>query len=238
MQDKANDLFETSAYGDMLEHKLDEMTAEITEVRKQLQEMRDKTFADTIKKSLSDMVTKMENRCSEIKATLFEVKEEMKAKASEIVQAVKWKGKETLNKVSEFARLKDKLMSIHDKIRQGIADTDRTIAKIDAFGLAMHEAGQMAANTFRTFADKPVVDYAEREKRFSKTDALKQKKVYQSMELHLNAAVDKVQKLSFDVHMHDMLRKWDDIHERNKDMFDRAKEDTPKQAGKQAVAEL
>lgn len=37
MQDKANDLFETSAYVDMLECKLDEMTAEITEVRKQLQ---------------------------------------------------------------------------------------------------------------------------------------------------------------------------------------------------------
>lgn len=58
------------------------------------------------------------------------------------------------------------------------------------------------------------------------------------MELHLNAAVDKVQKLSFDVHMHDMLRKWDDIYERNKDMFDRAKEDAPKPVGKQAVAEL
>lgn len=38
MQDKANDLFETSAYVDMLERKLNEMTAEITEVRKQLQE--------------------------------------------------------------------------------------------------------------------------------------------------------------------------------------------------------
>lgn len=242
MQDKANDLFETSAYVDMLERKLDEMTAEITEVRKQLQEMQDKTFADTIKKSLSDMVTKMENRCSENKATLFEVKEGMKAKVSEIVQAVKWKGKEALNKVSEFAGLKDKLMSIRGKIRQGIADTDRTIAKIDALGSGMREAGHMAANTFRTFADKPVVEYAEKEKHFSKTEVLKkpwkwQKKVYQSMELHLDAAIDKVQKLSFDVHMHDMLRKWDDIYERNKDMFDRAKEDAPKPLGAQAVAE-
>lgn len=57
------------------------------------------------------------------------------------------------------------------------------------------------------------------------------------MELHLDAAVDKVQKLSFDVHMHDMLWKWDDIYERNKDMFDRAKEDAPKPLGAQAVAE-
>lgn len=219
MQDKANDLFETSAYVDMLERKLDEMTTEITEVKKQLQEMQDKTFTDTIKKFLSDMVTKMENRCSEIKATLFEVKEGIKAKASEIVQEVKWKGKEALNKVSEFARLKDKLMSICEKLRQGIADTDRTIAKIDAFGLGMREAGHMAANTFRTFADKPVVDYAKKEKRFSKTEALKkpwkwQKKVYQNMELHLDAAIDKMQNLSIDVRVHMMEKKWDELYGR------------------------
>ena len=133
-------------------------------------------------------------------------------------------------------------MSIRGKIRQGISDTDRTIAKIDAFGSGMCEAGQMVANTFRTFADKPVVDYAEKDKRFSKTEVLKkpwkwQKKVYQSMELHLDAAIDKVQKLSIDVRMHDMLQKWDDIYERNKDMFDRAKEDAPKPLGVQAVAE-
>lgn len=219
MQDKANDLFETSAYVDMLERKLDEMTAEITEVRKQLQEMQDKTFVDTIKKSMSDMVTKMENRCSEIKATLFEVKKGMKAKASEIVQAVKWKGKEALNKVSEFAGLKDKLMSMREKLRQGITDTDRTIAKIDAFGLGMREAGQMVANTFRTFADKQVVDYAERERRFSKTEVLKkpwkwQKKVYQNMELNLDAAIDKVQNLSIDVRVHDMEKTWNELYGR------------------------
>lgn len=88
-----------------------------------------------------------------------------------------------------------------------------------------------------------MVDYAEKKKRFSKTEALKkpwkwQQKVYQSMEIHLDAAIDKVQKLSFDVRMYDMLQKWDDIYKRNKDMFDQAKEDAPKSLGAQAVAEL
>ena len=53
-------------------------------------------------------------------------------------------------------------MFIRGKLRQGITDTNRTIAKIDAFGSGMREAGQMAANTFKTFVDKPVVGYAER----------------------------------------------------------------------------
>ena len=55
----------------------------------------------------------------------------MKAKASEIVQAEKWKGKEVLDKVSEFDGLKEKLMFIRGKLRQGITDTNRTIAKIE-----------------------------------------------------------------------------------------------------------
>ena len=49
----------------------------------------------------------------------------MKAKASEIVQAEKWKGKEVLDKVSEFDGLKEKLMFIRGKLRQGITDTNR-----------------------------------------------------------------------------------------------------------------
>ena len=242
MQDKANDLFETATYVEMLERRLDEMFNEITEVRKQLQEMQDKTFADTIKKSISDMVTKMENRCSEIKATLFEVKEDMKVKAKEIVQAVKWKGKEELNKISEFVGLKKKLMGIRDKVKEGIVDTNRIIAKIDVFDKGMREAGRMVANTIRTFADKPVVDYSEKEKYISKMEALKkpwelQKKVYQSMEIHLDAVINKVQKLSFDVHMHDMLQKWDDIYERNSKKVDKEKKNAPQPIGIQAVAE-
>lgn len=40
----------------------------------------------------------------------------MKAKASEIVQAEKWKGKEVLDKVSEFDGLKENLMFIRESL--------------------------------------------------------------------------------------------------------------------------
>ncbi len=67
----------------------------------------------------------MENRCKEIKAVLIEIKDNMKAKAVEILHAVKRKGKEALNKVSEFIRLKGKLEFMREKVRKGITDTDR-----------------------------------------------------------------------------------------------------------------
>lgn len=37
----------------------------------------------------------------------------------------------------------------------------------------MREAGQKIANTFRSFADKPEVDYSAKEKKFSKTELAK-----------------------------------------------------------------
>lgn len=111
---------------------------------------------------------------------MFEIKTEVKTKASEIVAEVKAKGKEALHKVSEFLGIKDKL---------------------DAFGSGMREAGQKIANTFRTFADKETVDYSEKEKKFSKTELVKKsfevkKRLYQRMEQHLDAVIDKVVNLA------------------------------------------
>lgn len=76
-----------------------------------------------------------------------------------------------------------------------------TIKKLDAFGSGMREAGQKIANTFRTFADKETVDYSGKEKKFSKTELVKKpfeakKKLYQSMEQHLDEALDKVKSLA------------------------------------------
>jgi len=68
----------------------------------------------------------------------------------------------------------------------------------------MREANQQIANTFRTFADKEVVDYTAQERKFFKTDMIKKpweakKKLFASMELRLDAAIDKVENLSRDV---------------------------------------
>ena len=241
MNDDANDIFETASYVDMIERKLDDVTNELAEVRKQLQELQDKTMGDSIKKYISDMVAKAENRIIEMKATHTEVKDNMKAKATEIVQAVRWKGRETLNKVSEFVGIRDKIKSMREKLKDGIIDTDKTIAKIDAFGVGMRNAGQTVANTFRTFADKEVVDYADKEKKFSKTEMFKkpwnwQKKVYESMDRHLEAAIGNVTKLSMDVQRHDMEKMWDEMYEKNsKELMEAAQVAEPMSYGEKEI---
>lgn len=212
MQLAANGVYELCAYVDSMTHKVEDMTDEIARLRADIQRMEDDKLTNRLKKSLNEAADRLENRCNEIKEQLFEVKESIKSKAGEIMADFKMRGKEALNRVSEFIGLKEKLMGIRDKVKEGIADTNRIISKIDAFGKGMREAGQKVANTFRTFADKEEVNYSQKEQKFSKTELAKkpwqwQKKVYESMVLRLDASIDKVEDLARDVELNHMKDK-------------------------------
>ena len=215
---QAADVFESSAYVDMLESKLDQMTNELVQMRKELQEMKEQQASKSLKETLSEMVDRAQARCQQMKEKLFEVKEEMHNKASEIVKAVKQKGKEALNKVSEFFGVKKKLESIRENVREGIVETEQTLARIDGFGEGMRMANQQLANSFRVLAGKEQVDYSQTEYAQSNVAVIRkpwewQKKVYQNLELHLDAAIDKVDNLSKDVEIQKMEKKWDEMYE-------------------------
>ena len=137
-----------------------------------------------------------------MKEKLFEVRTEIKTRAGEIVTATKQKGKAALNKVAEFLGIKKKLEGIRQNVQESIADVDKSIGKIDAFGRGMREAGQKIANTFRTFADKPEKEYGE--KKFSKTELIKKpfqakRKLLSGILNCVDAAIQKTEQLAADV---------------------------------------
>ena len=215
---QAADVFESAAYVDMLESKLDQMTNELVQMRKELQEMKEQQASKSLKETLSEMVDRAQARCQQMKEKLFEVKEEMHNKASEIVKAVKQKGKEALNRVSEFFGVKKKLESIRLNVREGIVETDQTLARIDGFGEGMRMANEQLANSFRVLAGKEQVDYSKKEYAQSNVAVIRkpwewQKKVYQNLELHLDAAIDKVDNLAKGVELKRMEKKWDELYE-------------------------
>lgn len=180
---QAAEVFECAAYVDMLENKLDQMTNELVQMRKELQEMKEQQVSKSLKETLVEMVDRAQVRCQQMKEKLFEVKEEMHNRALEIVKAVKQKGKEALNKVSEFFGVKRKLMSIRENVREGIFETDQTLARIDGFGEGMRMANQQLANSFRVLAGKEQVDYSKKEYAQSNVAVLRkpwewQKKMY------------------------------------------------------------
>lgn len=200
-KEAANNVFEMAALIDGMGKRLEQVTEELSSVRKQLEKMEQERADKTLKATVRKAVESLEQQCQKMKQQLFEIKTEVKAKASEIVAEAKAKGKAALHKVSEFLGIKNKLESVRENVRKSIAETEHTINKMDAFGSGMREAGQKIANTFRTFADKETVDYDQKEKKFSKTELVKKpfeakKKLYQRMEQHLDEALDKVNSLA------------------------------------------
>ena len=181
---------------------MDSVLDELTTVKNQLHKMEEREAEKGLKQSLKRAVNKLEQDCKAMKEKLFEVKAEIKAKAGEIVTAAKQKGKAALNRVAEFLGIKKKLRGIRQNVQESIADVDKSIGKIDAFGTGMREAGQKIANTFRTFADKPEKEYGE--KKFSKTELIKKpfqakRKLLSGILNCADAAIEKTEQLAPDV---------------------------------------
>lgn len=149
-----------------------------------------------------------------MKEKLSEVKAVIKSKAGKIVTAAKQKGKVALNKVAEFLGIKKKLAGIRQNVQESIADVDKSIGKIDAYGRGMREAVQKIANTFRTFADKPEKEYGE--KKFSKTELIKKpfqakRKLLSGILNCADVAIQKTEQLAADMKKYQMDKAERDI---------------------------
>ena len=206
MKEQANDVFEICSYVDGLEKKIDSMTEELTNMQNQIKEMQEDTLVNNAKKALSEAQERLNARCEQIKSQVLEVKEQVKSTAKGIVEEAKEKGRAALYRVSEFLGIKKRLLDIRENVRDAIKTTDKDIAKTALLAKGLREAGQTAANAFRTFADKPEVDYSQKEQKHPITKAVLApmkavKKMLVSMELHLDASIDKLDNLAMNVQL-------------------------------------
>ena len=206
MKEQANDVFEICSYVDGLEKKVDSMTEELTIMQNQIKEMQEDTLVNNAKKALSEAQERLGTRCEQIKSQVLEVKAQVKSTAKSIVDEAKAKGRTTLYRVSEFLGIKKRILDIRENVRGAIKTTDKDIAKTALLAKGFREAGQTAANAFRTFADKPEVDYSQKEQKHFITKAVLApmkavKKMLVSMELHLDASIDKLDNLAMNVQL-------------------------------------
>ena len=206
MKEQANDVFEICSYVDGLEKKVDSMTEELTIMQNQIKEMQEDTLVNNAKKALSEAQERLGTRCEQIKSQVLEVKAQVKSTAKSIVDEAKAKGRTTLYRVSEFLGIKKRILDIRENVRGAIKTTDKDIAKTALLAKGFREAGQTAANAFRTFADKPEVDYSQKEQKHPITKAVLApmkavRKLFVSMELHLDASIDKLDNLAMNVQL-------------------------------------
>ena len=206
MKEQANDVFEICSYVDGLEKKIDSMTEELTNMQNQIKEMQEDTLVNNAKKALSEAQERLNARCEQIKSQVLEVKAQVKSTAKSIVDEAKAKGRAALYRVSEFLEIKKRLLDIRENVRGAIKTTDKDIAKTALLAKGFREAGQTVANAFRTFADKPEVDYSQKEQKHPITKAVLApmkavKKMLVSMGLHLDASIDKLDNLAMNVQL-------------------------------------
>ena len=206
LKEQANDVFEICSYVDGLEKKIDSMTEELTNMQNQIKEMQEDTLVNNAKKALSEAQERLNARCEQIKSQVLKVKTQVKSTAKSIVDEAKEKEKSALYRVSEFLGIKKRLLDIRENVRGAIKTTDKDIAKTALLAKGFREAGQTAANAFRTFADKPEVDYSQKEQKHPITKAVLApmkavKKMLVSMELHLDASIDKLDNLAMNVQL-------------------------------------
>ena len=206
MKEQANNVFEICSYVDGLEKKIDSMKEELTNMQNQIKEMQEDTLVNNAKKALSEAQERLNVRCEQIKSQVSEVKAQVKSTAKSIVEEAKEKGRAALYRVSEFLGIKKRLLDIRENVRGAIKTTDKDIAKTALLAKGFREAGQTVANAFRTFADKPEVDYSRKEQKHPITKAVLApmkavKKMLVSMELHLDASIDKLDNLAMNVQL-------------------------------------
>ena len=142
LQSQSNDVFEICSYVDGLEKKLDSMTEELSQVREKIKEMQEDTILNNLKVQIQESAVKLQTTCTNMKEQLFTVKENIHIRAVDIVNDVKLRGKEALNRVSEFMGIKKKLIGIRESVKQSQIEVSSTIIKIDAFGFPMFKMYQ------------------------------------------------------------------------------------------------
>ena len=238
MKEQANDVFEICSYVDGLEKKIDSMTEELTNMQNQIKEMQEDTLVNNAKKALSEAQERLNTRCEQIKSQVLEVKEQVKSTAKGIVEEAKEKGRAALYRVSEFLGIKKRFLDIRENVRGAIKTTDKDIAKTALLAKGFREAGQTVANAFRTFADKPEVDYSQKEQKHPITKAVLApmkavKKMLVSIEIHLDASIDKLDNLAMDVRM-DKEKNKDDMKHNDQMEADR-KEAAPERVEAEIV---
>lgn len=122
MDKQAGNVFEMTAMIDMLATKLDQMNHELVDMRMQIAKLTLQQVSPKegrgIKESLSKMVEQAQARIDNLKEKLSDIRQDIKEKATEVVESAKEKGRIALDKLSNFFHIKEKLVSMREKVKE------------------------------------------------------------------------------------------------------------------------
>lgn len=135
--DRAKEFSQLIAYVDAMGRQFDRVSAELVQVRGQLNELQQ----SPVKKALSAAVTGLENGVHAARERLAAVKVQIAEGAARAVEEVKHAGLSGLNKAVSFLGVKKALNLLRGDLNSTITDAKATIAKVEAIGEELRSVG-------------------------------------------------------------------------------------------------
>lgn len=142
-KDGMEKLNRTVEYVDSLEQTLSAMLEQLTDMRVELKGVREQndylmTRAErTVKDALTEQVEKAEARVQELHGKLVEVKDSIKQKAQELVEAAKHQGRKALKRLSEVLHIREGMEKIKGQADKMLGSLDELSDRIDDYSEQM-----------------------------------------------------------------------------------------------------
>lgn len=179
-KDGMEKLNRTVEYVDSLEQTLSAMMEQLTDMKEELKGVREQndylmTRAErTVKDALTEQVAKAEAKVQEMHGKLVEVKDSIKQKAHELVEAAKHRGRKALKKLSEVLHIREGLEKIKGQADQVLGRLDELSDRIDGYNKQMKVKSEERAqsesgiveDTFDKETAPPLGTYEEEMQRF------------------------------------------------------------------------
>lgn len=164
--EKAQDLAALLFYVDGMERQFDAVVRELQEVKTQLADIKDSQ--NPVKKTLSAMVERLENRLEQMREQLQTIKDSILEGATKMVDNVKQAGISALDKTVSFLGVRESLDTMREGLHQSIADTKKSIEKMETIGQELRSAGGHIKNVGRTVVGKERLEVTgEKEGKFA-----------------------------------------------------------------------
>ena len=133
----------TVEYVDSLEQTLSAMLEQLTDMKEELKGVREQndylmTRAErTVKDALTEQVAEAEAKVQELHGKLVEIKDSIKQKAQELVEATKHWGRKVLKRLSEVFHIREGLEKIKGQADKMLGSLDELSNRIDGYSEQM-----------------------------------------------------------------------------------------------------
>ncbi len=217
MKQAAENIKGTMEYIDSLEHKLDEMIAQVEQMRTELKAYSDyqnRSLGEKIKdeaaavrqkvvETVKERIDTALDRLHKLKADISEAKDNFISGCKDALTAIKSRGKQGLDKLIALTRIKQVFVKMKASVEEERALTENMTERLTELDNALREAKQQKENAFRAFRGKELKDPD-----YSRDSALNslvikplihEAEIYDAIARMLGKGIEKMEELSAEV---------------------------------------